>query len=42
MWGTRNEYLLENLARRGHMGDLGIDVKIIFKWILEKLIAQSI
>jgi hypothetical protein len=27
---------LENIKRRDHLGDLGVDERIIFKWILEK------
>jgi hypothetical protein len=30
------EFVFENLKGREHLEDLHVDVKIIFKWILEK------
>jgi hypothetical protein len=30
-----HKFLLESLTRGDHMRDLGIDAKIMFKWILE-------
>jgi hypothetical protein len=33
---TRYKFLLENLKERDNLGDLGANLKIILKWILEK------
>ena len=39
MWGDREmcaRFLWRNLKERGHFEDLGVDGRIILKWILRK------
>ena len=35
MWHAEKLILMWKFKGRGHLGDLGVDGKMIFKWVLE-------